>query len=284
MEILIAGASGFIGRQLTKIFSERGWHTRPLTRSDFSLPDEEFVRKFAGARVIINAVGAPISKRWSNRYKREIYDSRILTTHRIAGAINTMANKPELFISNAGVDIYKGEAVYTEHNGIYGDDFMGSLCVDWEKEARQVRHPVRTVILRLGVVLGKNGGALRKMMPPFKWGLGAKIGDGHQPFSWIHMADLMNVYLFIIENKELSGALNVTSPGVVSNKELTHALGKALKRPAFLTVPPVILKLIYGEGAGLLSGGKNAYPEVLLKAGFIFRYSSVNEALTDITG
>jgi uncharacterized protein (TIGR01777 family) len=282
MDILIAGASGFIGRHLSETFRGRGWQTVPLTRADFSLPDDEFERKFEKARVIINAVGASISKRWSTRYKREIYDSRILTTGKIAAAINRMEVKPDVFISNSGVNIYKGEMACTEESSSYGDDFMGSVCVDWEKAAWQVKPPVRTVILRLGVVVGKKGGALQKMMLPFKMGLGARVGDGHQPFSWIHMDDLMSAYLFIIENQKLSGIVNVASPGIVTNKELTSALGKVLKRPVFLAIPPFILRMIYGEGAGLLIEGKNAYPGKLLGSGFGFRFPSIKEALEDI--
>ena len=282
MKISISGSTGFIGRRLIAQFQSMGWNVSSILRDDFKLNDKEFSRKLEGAEVVINLAGAPIIKKWNESYKEELYNSRILTTRRIVKSIEQMNIKPKVFISNSAVGIYKSDIRCTENNAEYACDIVGKICIDWEKEALGAASFTRVVIFRIGVILDKNEGALKKMMLPFRFGLGGKIGNGNQQFSWIHITDLLNAYIFAIHNESLSGVVNISSPHTVTNKEFTKALAKQLKRPSFIPVPPILLKILYGEGAQTLIEGKYAYPERLINFGFSFEFPEIQSALGNI--
>jgi uncharacterized protein len=282
MKIVISGANGFIGRNLKGVMQRKGWEVIPLTRGDFDKGTGHLARKISGSDVVINLAGAPIVHRWSEDYKRELHDSRIITTQRLVDAMAVSADIPELFISTSAIGIYATEGRHTESEYIPAGNFIGKLCADWEVEAKAAEILTRTVIFRLGIVLADDGGALPKMMLPFKLGVGGKIGSGKQGFSWIHIDDLMAAYFFVIENSAVTGILNLTSPEPCDNLTFTRTIAQLLHRPAFFPVPAFVLKLIYGEGAIAVTGGQVALPGRLLKAGFQYKFPMLESAIKDI--
>ena len=193
-----------------------------------------------------------------------------------------MDPKPGLFISTSAVGCYPPGGPYTEEDDKRADDFLGKLTQDWENEALKAEDlGIRTVIFRFGVVLGKDGGALKQMLTPFKLGMGGTIGDGSQPFSWIHIKDLVRAYEAVIENTDYSGIYNLTAPNPTTNKGLTRALGKALHRPALLKIPEFVMRAKLGEGAQILTSGQYVIPARLIDSGFTFLFPGIEDALKD---
>jgi len=282
MKIAIAGASGFVGSSLSNTFEKKGFEVIKLKRDE--IQDVITLSHILnGCDVIINLSGANIINRWSDEYKNLLYSSRLGTTKHLIKAISQTTLKPKLFISTSAVGIYTNKKVHTEEEFEYGDDFLAQLCKEWENEANKAKESnVRTVIFRFGIVLGSNGGALKKMLLPFKLGLGGTIGDGSQAFSFIHIEDLINAYLYTIENESIEGTYNMTAPTPTTNKGLTQALGETLKRPTILPVPEFVLKLIFSEGAKVLTDGQSATPDKLLKAGFTFKYTTIEEVVNNL--
>ena len=231
--------------------------------------------------IVINLAGANIINRWSESYKKLLYSSRIDTTSKIVKAINSISNKPKILISTSAVGIYDNISTYDE-NGSFSNDFLSNLCQDWEKEALKAKNETTKVaIFRFGIVLGQEGGALQKMITPFKLGLGGTIGSGKQAFSFVHIDDLLNAYKFVIENSH-EGIFNLTAPKPTTNKGLTLALGKTLKRPTILPVPEFVLKLIFSEGARVLTDGQSAIPKKLLDLGFEFKFKTIEETIENL--
>jgi uncharacterized protein len=283
MQISMSGATGFIGEMLTNRFLEKGWPVNVINRQSLELQDTEFLeQKIQGSEVVINLAGAPVLKRWNERYKEEIYHSRIDTTRKIATAIRNASRKPRIFISGSAIGIYNSTETHTEESQHFADDFMGKVCRDWEYEALEASAFTRVVIFRTGVVLGKHGGALKKMYPPFKLGLGGMIGNGKQAFSWIHLTDLMNAFLYTIENESLSGVVNAVAPEPTTNYHFTKTFGKVLLQPAIMKIPEFSLRLIYGEGSRALTSGQKVIPGKLLKEGFTFSFPTIEKALMDL--
>ncbi|QDF29663.1 TIGR01777 family oxidoreductase [Halarcobacter anaerophilus] len=276
--VAITGASGFVGSNLKNYFSNLGFKVVGIKREE--LKDSKKLTKIVEeSELIINLAGANIINRWTHSYKKLLYSSRIDTTKALIEAMKKADKKPKLFISTSAVGIYKNRSCYDEENFEYSDDFLANLCKDWEKEALKAKElGIRTAIFRFGIVLG-NGGALTKMLTPFKLGVGGTIGDGNQYFSFIHIDDLLNAYKFIYENSSLEGIFNLTAPISTTNKGLTKALGKALHRPTIFPVPQFVLNLVFSEGAKVLTDGKCVIPKRLLDSGFIFENSSIKEAI-----
>ena len=227
--------------------------------------------------MVINLAGAPIIKRWSDPYKKVLLESRIKTTEILVRAINRSQIKH--FISTSAIGVYPDDISCDESCTEVAGDFLGLLASKWESEALQCEKP--TTILRFGVILGKEGGALAQMITPFKWGVGGIIGDGKMITSWIHMDDLIGMYHFIIE-KKLTGIFNATSPNPVSNYTFTKALGKALHRPTILPIPEFVLRIMYGEAASVLTGSKEVYPNKIMDAGYAFEYEDITAALQEV--
>lgn len=278
--IAITGASGFVGSSLTKFFSNLGYKITPLSREILNNKNnlEEVLNS---SDIVINLAGANIINRWSESYKRLLYSSRIDTTSKIVNAINHIQNKPKLLISTSAVGIYDNKTIYDE-NGNFANDFLSNLCQDWEKKALEAKNEITKVsIFRFGIVLGRDGGALQKMLTPFKLGLGGTIGNGNQAFSFIHISDLLNAYKFVIENSH-EDIFNLTAPKPTTNKGLTLALGKTLKRPTILPVPEFVLKLIFSEGARVLTDGQSVIPKKLLDLGFEFKFRTIEETIENL--
>jgi uncharacterized protein len=278
--IAITGASGFVGTSLTKYFSNLGYKIIPISREILN-NKEKLEETLNSSQIIINLAGANIINRWSESYKKLLYSSRIDTTSKIVNAIKNISNKPNLLISTSAVGIYDNVSTYDE-TGNYSNDFLSKLCQDWENEALKAKNETTKVsIFRFGIVMGKDGGALQKMITPFKLGVGGVIGSGNQAFSYIHIQDLLNAYKFVIEHG-YQEVFNLTAPIPTTNRGLTLALGKTLKRPTILPVPEFVLNLIFSEGAKVLTDGQSVVPKKLLNLGFKFKFETIESTIEDL--
>lgn len=282
MIIAISGAGGFIGKQLTIYFQAKGNDVLSISRIDAKTSVAEVVSQLSGVDVVINLAGAPIIGRWTKRYKKALFESRVNTTRKIVEAISLMDKKPQLLISASAVGIYSQQGEQTESNFKLADDYLGQICNTWEMEAKKAVPFTRVAITRFGIVLGKEGGMLRRLLPLFRKGLGGKIASGRQGFSWIHMYDVIQALEFIIENPKASGEFNLTAPNVVNNKKFTRMLARILGKSAIFQVPSFALKFLFGEGAIALLGGQFALPEHLINSGFQFSYPDLKSALEDL--
>jgi uncharacterized protein (TIGR01777 family) len=278
--IAISGASGFVGKSLIKFFTDLDYKVTPIKRE--TLDDKNKLEELLNSSdILINLSGANIINRWSESYKKLLYSSRIETTKKLVNAIKYIQNPPKMFISTSAVGIYDNKSTYDE-NGNFSNDFLSSLCQDWEKEALKVKSEnTKVSIFRFGIVLGKDGGALQKMIMPFKLGLGGVIGSGKQAFSFIHIDDLLEAYKFVIENS-YEDTFNLTAQEPTTNQGLTLALGKTLKRPTILPVPEFVLNIIFSEGAKVLTDGQSAVPKKLLNLGFKFRFKTIEETIENL--
>ncbi len=280
--IIMSGATGFIGTHLRNHFQKENWKVIILDRKTLAMEADELAEKMQDGDIVINLAGAPIISRWSNKYKKILYDSRIKVTSKLVQACRIMESKPRLFISTSAVGYYANQGAHTENNHVQADGFLGHLAYDWEQEAHKAADlGLRTVIFRFGVVLGRDGGALKKMVLPFKLGLGGTIGSGSQSFSWVHIQDLIRAYQQVIDDSSFVGVYNLTSPKPTTNNGLTKALGRVLGRPTLLRIPKFVLLLQFGEGAETLTEGQKVLPQRLLQSGFDFVFSDIESAVKD---
>lgn len=299
MKILITGASGFVGRHLAKHCAGLGHHVTAVDLSPFSETlDPAQVRVIqadttrpgswqdavAGCDAVVNLAGVNIFHRWSAHYKELIYDSRILTTRHL---VNALPKKTSVaFCSTSAVGYYgnRGDTVLDEDTPA-GGDFLARVCVDWEKEAMQARsRGARVVIPRFGVVLGRGGGALAKMIPAYRLFVGGPLGNGRQWFAWIHIQDLIEAMLFVINSDELEGPVNFCAPQPIQNNEFSKTLAARLNRPAAFRVPGFMLRLAAGELGGLVLNSQRAVPKKLEQAGYAFQYPLLASALAEAVG
>ena len=281
MIIAITGASGFVGKNLSAKLAAEGHTTRAISLRG-KLPSEAF----AICDAVVHLSGEPVAQRWTAAVKQRIRDSRIEGTRAVVAAIAALEKKPSVLISASAIGYYgsRGDEILTETSAP-SNDFLGETCVAWERESREAEKlGVRVVNPRIGVVLGRDGGALQKMLPPFRLGVGGRIGSGKQWMSWIHIDDLVGLILFAISNPNVRGPVNAVVSQPVTNAEFTQELAKALHRPAILPVPEFALKLLFGEMSGMLVGGQRVVPQAALAAGFEFRYSELGSALAALFG
>jgi uncharacterized protein (TIGR01777 family) len=286
MKVLLTGASGFIGSRLSKRLEAAGHLVLPVSRRagpGYDWSDGSLARGVREANAVIHLAGENLfAKRWSVAQKQILGSSRTAPTMKLAALV--AERKPACFISSSAVGYYGPNSDAHLHEGSpQGSDFLAGLCVDWEDATLAASYGgVRTAVIRSGVVLGLGGGALSKMLPPFRLGLGGPLGNGKQWVSWIHIDDLISLFLFILENPKASGVFNGTSPQPVTMKELAHSLGKALHRPAVFPVPAPILRLALGEVADILLTGQYVEPRRATAAGFKFQFRDVDSALKNI--
>jgi uncharacterized protein len=302
-KIILAGATGLIGKNLISLLFKKGDKIVVFTRNiesakrslendsieyvnwDYGKSPDEIIHYLEGSFAIYNLAGASIAgKRWSDKYKKVLYDSRIITTRKITEAISKCKNKPGVLINSSAIGYYgtTGKDVLNEES-IVGSDYLASLCRDWENAAYEAeKSGVRVVTLRTGIVLDKNEGALKKFLLPFKLFIGGKHGTGNQWFSWIHIDDLINLMIFSLENENVKGGVNCTSPYPVINKEFCKILGHVMHRPSFFPVPGFILKIVVGDFAEYLLKGRKVIPEKAIKNGFIFKYEDLDKALNNL--
>lgn len=284
MKIVISGGNGFIG---TAIQNHNFIGSIEFGILDRSQSDDIWKQMIVDADVVINLAGAPIIRRWSRKYKQTIVGSRINITSRIVQILNELpANiTPRLFISASAIGIYpdSDDTAHDEFSNTLGNTFLSGVVKQWENEAKKLQHPaVRLVIPRIGVVLGEQGGLMKKTLPLFKRGLGGKISSGNQAISFIHIDDLMAAIQFFIQHKNAKGIYNLVAPINATNLEFTKAMGNSLKRLTLLTVPAFVLKMVYGEAARLMIYGEKVIPKKLIDEGFVFQYPTIEAAIQSI--
>lgn len=297
MNILITGGTGFIGSQLCSMLLRDGHYLTIITRSPKHYSNEQaknqqfisweadLVSAMNKADAVINLAGENIfGQRWTDEVKKRIYDSRIENTNQLVEAIKHAEEQPGVMVSASAAGYYGGRgADVLDEQEPSGEGFLATVCVDWENAARPVEEAgVRLAIPRLGIVLEKGGGALQKMLPPFKFFVGGPIGRGTQFVPWIHRHDLCRGLLFAIENKDFSGVYNLNAPHPVTMETLAEAIGDTLNRPSAFRVPEVVLNTVMGEAAQPILESLRVQPKHLQEAGFEFRFPYIHEALSDI--
>lgn len=295
----MTGGTGFVGTYLSRELAQAGHSVTILTRRErppSPIPGIGFLKgdptqqgPWTAAVLehdwIINLAGASIFTRWSEAHKKEIMESRVLTTRNLVAAL-AAGDRRQLFCSTSAVGYYgpRGEEELTEDSPSDAG-FLGEVARNWEGEALKAQElGVRVVITRFGIVLGKDGGALGQMVPLFKKFLGGPLGSGLQWFSWIHQQDHARAFHFIQEHPEITGPVNFTSPHPVRNRDLTKALGRVLHRPTFATAPEFMIRLIMGEFGDTLLTGQKVFPQRLLDAGFKFNFPTIEAALENLLG
>ncbi len=297
MKIFITGGSGFIGTYLSNFFLQKGHqviavgtracHDRDRSdRFDYISADTTqkglWQEKLNQVDAAVNLAGNTIGKRWTRSYKKQIYDSRILTTRNLVEALPQ--DKNVILCSASAVGYYgnRGEDILAE-DALAGNDFLAGLSQDWEKEALPAKEKgARVVITRFGLVLGRGGGVLGKMLPAFRFFVGGPLGDGRQWFPWIHLQDLASALWFVIQKPEISGPVNFTAPDPVRHKDLAKTLGQFLKRPSVMPAPGFMLRLALGEMGQALLSSQRAIPSKLTKSGFIFKFPAIEKAISDL--
>ncbi len=278
MRIAVTGASGFVGSALCQFLTLQGADVVTIGRREDTQGVQALAKALEGCDAVINLAGAPIIARWSESYKHILRTSRIDTTKRLVEAMGYAG--VGTLVSTSAVGIYHVGMEHDETNCTFSDDFLGSLCQAWEAQAQKASQGgARVVIARFGIVLGRGGGALAKMIPLFRWGLGGVIGSGQQGVSWIHIDDLVSILYKMATTPSMTGAYNLCAPHPTTNGGLTKALAHALHRPAFLPVPEFALRWIYSEGAKVLTDGQKVYPRRLLDEGVVFQYQTIDEAV-----
>ena len=296
MNYLITGGTGLIGKafieslpkntsQIT-VLSRNKINAKKLLGSEINCIDKLSIIDIENSDVILNLAGEAIAdKRWSDTQKDKICQSRWGITQNLVDLINQAENPPSVFISSSAIGIYgrQNKQPINESFEDFHHEFTHHVCSEWENIAlAAVTSKTRVAILRTGIVLAKKNGALGKMIPPFKLGLGGKIGDGEQMMSWIHLEDMVAGISHIEKDETLQGAINLTAPNPVNNYQFTNALASTLNRPCFLSTPAWLLKTLLGEMSDLLLFGQNVVPDKLTNSGFSFKYSKLEEALTNL--
>ncbi|XP_057503407.1 epimerase family protein SDR39U1 homolog, chloroplastic-like isoform X1 [Actinidia eriantha] len=300
MTVSVTGATGFIGRRLVQRLQADNHRVRVLTRSrskaqlifpvrDFPgiviAEEAEWKGCIEGSSAVVNLAGMPISTRWSPEIKKEIKRSRIRVTSKVVDLINDSPDKirPSVLVSATAVGYYgSSETQVFNEQSPSGDDYLAEVCREWEATALGVNKKVRLALIRIGVVLGKDGGALAKMIPLFMMFAGGPLGSGRQWFSWIHLDDIVNLIYEALCNPSYKGVINGTAPNPVRLGEMCEQLGSVLGRPSWLPVPDLALKAVLGEGANVVLEGQKVLPARAKELGFTFRYPYVKDALRAI--
>lgn len=303
MKVAITGGTGFIGSRLVEKLQDQGNQILILTRNQerskrifpaSAFPDLEIIaynpsqsgmwqQAISGCDAVVNLAGEPIAERWTLEHKKAIVESRQLGTRKIVEAISQANPKPQVLINASAIGYYgTSETATFDENSLPGKDFLAEVCQKWEAEAQKVKEVgVRLAIIRIGIVLG-NGGALAKMIPPFKLFAGGPIGNGNQWFSWIHRDDLVNLIIEVLKRPDLAGVFNATAPNPVRMNQLCQTLGEAMNRPSWLPVPDFALEVLLGEGSKVVLEGQQVLPKATQSIGFHYQYPILKSALADI--
>jgi uncharacterized protein len=300
MKVFITGGTGFVGTTLILRLAEEGQEVTVLTRSIKGHPGAlqgvsyvegdptqkgPWQERVADHDVVINLAGASIFMRWNDAAKKLIWDSRIQTTKNIVEALSARKSEEVHLFSTSAVGYYGfHQDEVLDESSPSGEGFLAALSREWESAAIKARdYGVHVILTRFGIVLGRRGGALQQMVAPFKWWMGSPLGSGNQWFSWIHEQDLVAIFLDLIKQKKMDGAVNCTAPNPVTNRELTRLLGEVLGKPTFMpAVPGFVMNLLLGEFGSVLLKGQRVVPEKLLATGFRFSFPDLRRALQDL--
>lgn len=300
--VIITGATGLIGGKISEMLLNRGDKVIAVTRNadkarnrlnskcvivewNFASSSNEFLGILPKADAVIHLAGENVlSKRWSPEHKKNIFNSRVLSTKSITDAILKSGVRPELFVSASAVGYYGiSSPEPVDEYSKCGSDFLAQLTNEWENASSALDDAgIRRVNIRTGIVLDRHEGALAKMIPGFKYFVGGPLGSGKQFFPWVHIDDVARLFVHAIDNKSMSGAYNAAAPETVTMKEFCLLLGRRMKRPSVLHVPSFVLKILYGEGADILLGGVNAIPKRSLESGYKFSFTGSYEALKNL--
>ncbi|MCU0342193.1 MAG: TIGR01777 family oxidoreductase [Ignavibacterium sp.] len=300
-KIIITGATGLIGKKLTKALIDRGDEVIVFSRDaekaksifpkaidcvewNYRKP-EEWKSKLENSDAVIHLAGINLfAKRWSNDFKKTVLESRELSTKNLVEAIKSADKKPEVFISASGIGYYGdcSEAVLDETSP-KGNDFLAEVCDVWESEAQKVGEVgIRNVQIRTGLVLSPEDGVLKQMLLPFKLYIGGPLGNGNQWWSWLHIDDIVGIYLYALDNSQLHGPLNAASPNPVRMKEFASTFGKVLRRPSLFPVPKFVLKIVIGETAEVVTASQRVAVKKLFESGYKFGFEKLEDALRDL--
>lgn len=285
MKIALTGAHGFIGRNLSDFLKKKGFEVRSISRFLICGSMEDLASSLAGTDVVVHLAGAPVMQRWIKRNRQIIRASRVITTWNLVKAMNLLETdkRPKVFVSISAVGIYASGDHHDEYSQNLSKNFLGAVVTDWENASTDLNREIRRVIFRSGVVLGKDSQIVRKVMPFFKLGLGGKIGNGKQPFPFIHIDDLVRIFYESMIRENFEGVYNLVAPEQVANETFTKLLSRHLNRPAFFRVPPVFLKMILGEASATLLETPAVVPGRLTsEANYQFRYPTLSSALQEI--
>lgn len=299
MRITLTGASGFIGNRLVAQLDARGHQLHLLGRAPkkgmlaaarFSIWDtattEPPLDSLEAADAVVHLAGEPVAQRWTADVKRRIRSSRIDSTNLLISALSKVQQRPKVLVCASAIGYYgdRGDEKLTEASKP-GTGFLPEVCVQWEQAASRARElGMRVVPVRIGIVLHPEGGALEQMLPPFKWGVGGKIGSGEQWMSWIHLDDMIRLLVHTIETPGLNAPLNAAAPHAVRNSEFTLMLGRTLRRPALIPVPEFAVRLLFGEMASVVTSSQYVLPEATRKSGFTFDHEQLGPALANLLG
>lgn len=298
MKVAITGATGLIGKKIVKKLIERGDQVLVLTRSvektkglfsanvdlvEWDIKSKDLHTKLEGVDAVIHLAGENVmGKRWNAQHKKKILESRVLGTRSIVDAIYKMDNRPKVLVGASAVGYYGNSEIQVDESSTVGAGFLADVVKAWEDETAKVELlNVRRVNVRIGIVLDKNDGALGKLLTPFRFFVGGPLGSGKQWFPWVHVDDVVDLFLFSLDNN-INGVLNAVSPEIVRMNEFCKILGTVMNRPYFFNVPEFILKLVVGEAAEVILTGANVTPNRTIELGYKFRYPKLQSALEEI--
>lgn len=298
-KVLVTGGTGFIGNRVCNVLKEKDYIVDVVSRNPEKAqtkltsvdaihawqPESEQLpsEAISDIHAVIHLAGETIAGRWNANKKRRIRESRILSTRNLVSSF-TPETKPDVLINASAIGLYgdSGDESFTEESPV-GEDYLAEVCHEWETEANKAReYGTRVVLVRIGLVLGLGGGLLDQVLPPFKMGIGGKLGSGNQWMSWIHVDDVIGIVMHALENEEVQGALNATAPKPVRNIEFTKTLGSVLRKPTIFPVPTFGLKIMMGEFANFVVLSQNVLPEQTQKSGYQFRFETLESALKDL--
>ena len=280
----MTGSGGYLGKIISDELSNAGHKVSGINRKLLYSQQSLLKKKLAGSDVIINLAGAPILQRWNRKNKKIIYDSRVITTENLIEAISLLPEneRPKKFISASAIGIYKNSEHHNEESTSFNKDFVGKVVKDWEKALHKLPENIQQVTFRIGIVLGKDAKTIKNLIIPFKFGLGATIGNGKQPFPFIHEKDVSRAFLWAINEVSESTKFNLVAPENITNKEFTKTFAKMMQRPVFLFIPEFVFEIFYGEAANIITKSPSVSSEKIINAGFQFKHPDIESAILEI--